>query len=76
MAGLSDPSTKVTHGTQVRNMWPFGSLVYHLFIFKSSYLPIVIIFRFFIGPFRVKGTATPMAHIDPVFNLRFWRIWG
>ena len=23
-----------------------------------------------------KGTATPMVHIDPVFNLRFWRIWG
>ena len=23
-----------------------------------------------------KGTATPMAHIDPVFNLRFWRYMG
>ena len=23
-----------------------------------------------------KGTATPMAHIDPVFILRFWRMWG
>ena len=23
-----------------------------------------------------KGTATPLAHIDPIFNLRFWRIWG
>ena len=24
----------------------------------------------------VKGTATHMAHIDPVFNFRFWRISG
>ena len=23
-----------------------------------------------------KGTTTPMEHIDPVFDLRFWRIWG
>ena len=23
-----------------------------------------------------KRTATPMAHIDPVFNIRFWTIWG
>ena len=23
-----------------------------------------------------QGTATLMAHIDPVFSLRFWRIWG
>ena len=26
--------------------------------------------------FDFEGTATPVAHIDPVFNLRFWRIWG
>ena len=25
---------------------------------------------------KEKGTATPMAHIDPISNLRFWRIWG
>ena len=32
-----------------------------------------------IGPIcdgGIKGTAAPMAHIDPVFNLRFWRILG
>ena len=23
----------------------------------------------------IKGTTTPRAHIDPVFNLCFWRIW-
>ena len=28
------------------------------------------------GPQFSKGTATPMAHIDPVFSLRLWRIWG
>ena len=27
------------------------------------------------GP-DTDGTATPTAHIDPVFSLRFWRIWG
>ena len=28
------------------------------------------------GNRRYKGTATPMAHIDPVFNLHVWRISG
>ena len=29
-----------------------------------------------LGNVNIKGTATPLAHIDPVFSLRFWRIWG
>ena len=28
----------------------------------------------FVIPPTKEGTATPMALIDPVFNLRFWRI--
>ena len=27
------------------------------------------------GHLNDKGTATPIAHIDLVFNLHFWRIW-
>ena len=69
------PGVTSTSGASKRIQWKVWKVGVLIKLSSCIVVNLKLLLSIELLPLHTKGTATPMANTDPVFNLRFWRIW-